>query len=171
MLCFSHAGLKLRLTSSPSKELSFDYVSAPFSLSLRSVDWVRLCSREATSPHVRLHQLQEEDSLSFFMSMLASIPATLALVLVNNQDGYELSERLSGSSEQGCPVPMVIVTRETGREMEMLLQENERAVEVKMDIATGGSKSNPSPHSLTGTYTMCVQLCQTIIWRARRIIV
>ena len=108
------------------------------------------------------------------MSMLASIPATLALVLVNNQDGYELSERLSGSSEQGCPVPMVIVTRETGREMEKLLQKNERAVEVKMDIATGGSKSNPSPansHSLTGTYTMCVQLCQTIIWRERRIIV
>ena len=158
------AGLKMRLTTAPSEEMAFDYISAPFSLSLRSVDWVRLCSCEATSPHVRLHQLREEDSLSFFMSMLASIPATLAVVLVNYRDGYDLSERLSGSSEQGCPVPMVVVTRETGREMERLLRENERAVELKMDIATG-SKSNPSPansHNLSGILYMSVYLCNVL---------
>ena len=162
------AGLKLRLQSSPSEELQFDYISAPFSLSLRSVNWVRLSHCEATSPHVRLHQLREEDSLSFFMSMLSSIPATLAVVLVNHRDGYELSERLGARSEGGCPVPMVVVTRETGRELERLLRENDRAVEVKIELA---SKTNPSPalsRSLSGiiytyyVFVVCIDTVRTM---------
>ena len=138
------SGLKLRLSSSPSQEFSFDYVSAPFSLSLRSVQWVGLTANEVTYQHVRLHRLTPEDSLSFFISQLSSIPATMAVVLVNCGEGYELSERLCVSSEEGCPVPMVVVTRESGREMERLLDENEREVEVMVEVAAG-SKSSGSP--------------------------
>ena len=120
-------------------------MSAPFSLSLRSVPWVDFTLGEATYPHVRLHQLKEEDSLSLFMSVLSSIPATLAVVLVNTRDNFDLAEKFARSdSEQGCPVPMLVVTKEAGREMTRIVAENDRNVEATVELGAG-SKSHPSP--------------------------
>ena len=156
-------GLKLRLTSSPSQEITFDYISPPFSVSLRLVNWVRLSAGEAISQHIRVHQLREEDSLSSFLSMLSSIPATMAVVLINYLDGFEVSERLCVGGEQESPVPMVVVTRESGREILRLLAENKRAVEAMVEVAPG-SKVNLSPSlsspSQSGTYTyVCIIHC------------
>lgn len=146
-ICVYHVGLKLRIKSSPDQEFGFDYASVPFSLSLRLVNWVDISSAEATYPHVRLHQLSEEDSLSFFMSMLASIPATLALVLINTRSNYNLNPSLTSSdNEQGCPVPMVVVTKETGREISRLLLENVRDIEAKVELVTRDLPS-PTPSS------------------------
>ena len=152
-------GLKLRVKSSPEKEFVFDYMSAPFSLSLRAVSWVDISCGEATYTHIRLHTLTGEDSLSFFMSMLSSIPSTLAVVLVNTHDGYELSQKLTSSdNEQGCPVPMVIVTKETGREIARLVEENAQDVEAMMEVVTAQSSPSLSSPGSRGTnvytYTM-----------------
>ena len=136
-------GLKVRLKSPSSQEYYFDYMSAPFSLSLRAVNWVDLSASEATYPHIRLHELSEDDSLAFFMSMLASIPATLAVVLTNTHDGFDLSKKF-GSEEDGCPVPMLVVTRETGREIARLIRENARAIEARVDLSPDAAKSHPS---------------------------
>ena len=148
-------GLKVRLKLSSSPlQYDFDYMSAPFSLSLRTVNWVDLTANEATYPHIRLHELKEDDSLSSFMSMLASIPATLAVVLINTQDSYDLSKKFN-SEEQGSPVPMLVVTKEAGRELLRLVQENARAIEASVDLSSGAKSysspalSSPSP---LGTY-------------------
>ena len=120
-------------------------MSAPFGLSLRLVPWVDLTLGEATYPHVRLHQLTEEDSLTLFMSVLASIPATLAVVLVNTHDDYELSKKFaSPDSEQACPVPMLVVSSKTGKEITRIVQENERDIEAMVELGAG-SKPNFSP--------------------------
>ena len=148
-------GLKVRLKLSSSPlQYDFDYMSAPFSLSLRMVNWVDLTANEATYPHIRLHELKEDDSLSSFMSMLASIPATLAVVLINTQDSYDLSKKFN-SEEQGSPVPMLVVTKEAGQELLRLVQENTRAIEASVDLSSGAKSysspalSSPSP---LGTY-------------------
>ena len=147
------SGLKVRLKSSASpQQYYFDYMSAPFSLLLRTVNWVDLTANEATYPHIRLHELKEDDSLSSSMSMLE--PATLAVVLINTQDSYDLSKKFN-SEEQGSPVPMLVVTKEAGRELLRLVQENTRAIEASVDLSSGAKSysspalSSPSP---LGTY-------------------
>ena len=138
------AGLKLKIKSDSGSQLyDFDYMSAPFSLSLRFVNWVDITNKEATYPHVRLHELSEEDSLSFFMSTMASIPATMAVVLINSQSGYDLGKKFN-SEEQGSPVPMVVVTKETGKELLRLVEENPRKVTVKVELSPN-AKPNSSP--------------------------
>ena len=154
----------MRLKSASSQLYEFDYMSAPFALSLRSVNWVDLTSGEATYPHIRLHELTEDDSLTFFMSMLASIPATLAVVLTNTHDGYDLSKKFSSSEEQGCPVPMLVVTRETGREIARLVQENVRAIEARVDLSPDAVKSHPSPAlSSPSPLGVCVCVCLCVV--------
>ena len=87
-----------------------------------------------------------DDSLPAFMAMLASIPATLAVVLINTHSGYELSQKLTSGSdnEQGSPVPMLVVGMESGSEIVKFLREHERDVEAKVELVTAGSKSYPS---------------------------
>ena len=157
--------MKLRLKSGEGEEFGFDYVSAPFSShSLRAVPWVDFTLGEATYPHIRLHQLTEEDSLSLFISVLASIPATLAVVLINTRDDHELRAKFaprSDSAEQGgCPVPMLVVTSETGREMMRILSENERNVEGTVELGAESKSqfspalSSPSPRGTTVKLTL-----------------
>ena len=154
-----HVGLKVRLKSPSSQQYDFDYMSAPFSLSLRAVNWVDLTAGEATYPHIRLHELTEDDSLTFFMSMLASIPATLAVILTNTHDGYDLSKKF-GSEEEGCPVPMLVVTKETGREIARLIGENARSIEARVDLSPDAVKSHPSPaFSSPSPLGVCVCVC------------
>ena len=138
------AGLKLKIESDSGSQLyDFDYMSAPFSLSLRFVNWVDISNKEATYPHVRLHELSQEDSLSFFMSTMASIPATMAIVLINTQSGYDLGKKFN-LEEQGSPVPMLVVTKETGKELLRLVEENPRKVTVKVELSPN-AKPNSSP--------------------------
>lgn len=141
--------MKVRSKLGASQQYDFDYTSAPVSLSLRPVNWVDLTTSEATYPHIRLHELNEDDSLSFFLSTLASIPATLLVVLINAHDGYELTKKFS-SEEQGSPVPMVVVTKKSGKELLRLVEENARSVEARVDLSPA-PKSQAGPISLSSS--------------------
>ena len=139
------SGLKVRPKLGPSQQYDFDYTSAPVSLSLQPANWVDLTTSEVTYPHIRLHELKEDDSLSF-LSTLASIPAMLLVVLINTHDGYKLSKKFR-SEEQGSPVPMVIVTQKSGKELLRLVGENARAVEARLDLS-------PAPKSQAGPFSL-----------------
>ena len=139
-------GLKLRVKSVPETQChNFNYSFGPFRQSLRSINWVDITGTETTYPHVRLHELQEEDSLSYFLSMMASIPATMAVILINSEDSYRLSDKFH-TEDQSPPVPMLVVTQETGRELLRLVRENPRQMEARVDLAPG---VNPQPTSPT----------------------
>ena len=64
--------------------------------------------------------------------MMASIPATMAVILINSEDSYRLSDKFH-TEDQSPPVPMLVVTQETGRELLRLVQENPREVKIKID--------------------------------------
>ena len=113
----------------------FDYVAAPFCASLRPVGWTDITTGEATYPHVRLYELtSKEDSLSFFMSTMASITATTAIVLVNARNDFKFSRKFR-TEEQTPSVPVVMVTKETGAELLALARENFREVEAMLELS------------------------------------
>ena len=130
--CVMHfSGLHLKV-GSPGVELYFEYGQGPFRQMVHSIPWTDLTTAETTYPHVRFHELKEEDSLSYFLSMMASIPATMAVILINSEDSYRLSDKFH-TEAQSPPVPMLVVTQETGRELLRLVRENPREVKIKID--------------------------------------
>ena len=131
LCCQSTVGLHVRVGLSGSEQC-FEYGLGPFQQAVHSQDWTSLTSTEATYPHIRLHQLREEDSLSNFLSTMASIPATMAVILVNSEDSYTLSSKFH-SEEQTPPVPMLVVTKETGKKILHLVEDHPRDVQIKID--------------------------------------
>ena len=157
--------MKIRLKSEATSSCrGFDYVAAPFSVSLRSVSWADLTTSEATYPHIRLYELRpgDDESLAFFMSTMASVTATMAIVLVNSENDFTFSRKLH-SEEQGPPVPVVMVTKETGTELLKLSRENFREVEAMVELSPdkkAQSISSPStPSSWAGTINVHVYTC------------
>ena len=85
-------GLQVRVSNknSPQKprKTSFDFVWAPFHQIPRAVAWQRLALHGTTFSHLRLHNLSDSDDLGDFLTLMSSIPSTLALVLVNTASHY-----------------------------------------------------------------------------------
>ena len=123
------AGLELHI-GKKLQSYRFDYGWGTFNQSsVRQFQKMPLTLYETTYTHVRLHKLTREDSLKFFMSMMASIPATMAVVLINFDNSYRLSEKFVSEGENAA-VPVVLVTNETGLQLMKLLEETPRDVEV-----------------------------------------
>ena len=120
-------GLEIHL-GNMSQSYRFDYSWGAFNQSVCPFQKMPLTLYEATFVHIRVHKLTQDDSLKLFMSMMASIPATMAIVLINFDNSYRLSEKFL-SEEQSSPVPVILVTNETGLELLKLLHENPRDVE------------------------------------------
>ena len=80
------------------------------------------------------------------MSIMGSIPATLAVVLVNFDDTFRLSEKFVSGEGESPPVPVILVTNETGSQLARLLEENPRDVKAVVHTMSRESAS-PSPIS------------------------
>ena len=150
------SGLQIQVSNKKEPQpLKFDFGWGAFSQSPRAIQWMPLTPTEATYQHIRLHELQEEDSLSDFLTTMASIPATMAVILINSEDSYRLSDKFH-TEDQSPPVSMLVVTQETGRELLRLVRENPREVEVKVEISFRGlstpnmlSSPNTPDHSMS----------------------
>ena len=81
--------------------------------------------------------------------MMASIPATMAVILINSENSYTLSSKFY-SEEQTPPVPMLVVTKETGGKLLQLVEDNPRDMEAKIELAPGQSSQITSPGSSVG---------------------
>ena len=97
------------------------------------------------------------------MSTMASVTATMAIVLVNSENNFTFSKKFH-SEEQAPPVPVVMVTKETGMELLKLSRENFREVEARVELSPDKNAqpiSSPStPSSWAGTCTCtCVCMC------------
>ena len=122
---------------------TFKFSMRSLSQSVPSINWTPLTTSETTFPHIRIHQLRADDSLSYFMATLSSIPAAMAIVLISPSTSHTLPGKY-GEGEEVCPpVPLLVVTRETGEELMTLVEEHPRVVEVKV-----GGANISRPHSL-----------------------
>ena len=87
--CDLLTGLQIQLNNKkPLPPACFDFTWAKFNQTPRSIDWRPLALQEVTFPHIRLHHLHDRDGLADFLSMMDSIPATLAVVLINTENDY-----------------------------------------------------------------------------------
>ena len=144
---YSVIGLHLKLTNQANPESRcFDYAWAACNQSARPLEWLGLTTSETTYQHIRLHELKKDDSLSYFMATLSSIPAARAMILVNSENSFRLSEKFD-SEDQIPPVPVLVVTKETGRELLKLVEANPREVEVKVEVSAAVVGKNASAQS------------------------
>ena len=139
----------MRVIGYPKLTRALDYSWATFNQSARPLDWIALTTTETTFQHVRLHQLTRDDSLSYFMATLSSIPAARGIILINADNTHLLSAKKlnlggGGGGEQCSPVPVLVVTREIGAELLMLVTEYPRDVEVKVDVSNGAMSTQSS---------------------------
>ena len=131
-------GLRIQLANKKEpRSLQFDFGWGAFNQPPRPIDWIPLTLKEATFQHIRLHRLEEDNNLSDFISAMDSIPATMAVILINSEDSYTLPARFY-SEEQTPPVPMLVVTKETGEKLMQLVEYNPRAVEAKVETSFQG---------------------------------
>ena len=150
--------LHVRVTGNPELSRDFEYSWAAFNQSARPLDWIALTTTETTFQHVRLHQLTRDDSLSYFMATLSSIPAARAIILINTENSHLLSAKKlnlggggGGGGEQCFPVPVLIVMKEMGAELLRLVAEYPRGVEVKVDVSNGAMSTQSSWSELAST--------------------
>ena len=66
--------------------------------------------------------------------MMHSIPATIAVVLVNMEDSYQLLEKFE-SEGQSLPAPVLVVSAETGKKLLKMMEQNPREVEMRVETA------------------------------------
>ena len=129
------ADLEVRVkTEAGFQRHSFKFSLGKLQQSLPSINWTPLTTSETTYQHIRIHELRADDSLSYFMATLSSIPAARAMILVNHSRSYELSAKFQ-SEEQCSPVPMLLVTQETGRELLRLVGDHQREVEARVGVS------------------------------------
>ena len=152
-------GLEIHL-GNMSQSYRFDYSWGSFNQSVHPFQKMPLTLYEATLVHIRLHKLTQDDSLKLFMSMMASIPTTMAIVLINFDNSYRLSEKFL-SEEQSSPVPVILVTNETGLELLKLLHENPRDVEATIHSQPPMIKEVEPPHckSFEVFYVLYIHVC------------
>ena len=105
---------------------------APFSESKEPIQWVNLAKCQVTFPNMLLHDLNEEDSMSFLVSTVESMPSTRALMLINTGNALDIDERFHPKGE-GPSVPTLAVTKATGDALHKLIEDYGRNVEVKVE--------------------------------------
>ena len=114
---------------------TFQFSLGDLSQTLPSINWVTLTSSETTFPHVCIYTLKDEDNLSSFLAKLSSIPAAKAMILVNPKSSYKLSMKFGTPSQKTLPIPVLVVTRETGSELLKLVEEHPQAVEMRVGVS------------------------------------
>ena len=142
---YIHTDLELRVKTAEMVTSSHKF---QFSLTSRqqplpTLNWLPLTTSETTYPHVRLFPLEDENGLSFFLDTLASIPATQALLVVNSTSDYELPAKFY--TRECPPLPLLIVTKETGRKVLQLMGGSPRR---RAEVRVGGVGDSERPHSI-----------------------
>ena len=84
--CFP-AGLHVRI-GLVGDVMDYEYAPGPYRQEIGDIDWVSLTTTETMYRHVRVHDLKREDSLSFFMSTMASTPAAIAVIFINSEEHF-----------------------------------------------------------------------------------
>ena len=106
----------------------------PFSDSRPHISYTSMTAHEVTFAHIRLYELSLEDSLSSFLSFLeslSSIPSTIAIVLINTEESYDLEERFNAYRGE-TPVPIVVVKRKAGLGLKTQLERHPRKVDARI---------------------------------------
>lgn len=72
-----------------------------------------------------------------FLEQLASIPATMAIVLINTEESYDLDAKFS-FQDKDVPVPVVVVKKKAGEGLLKMAERHARNIEANIQGEKGG---------------------------------
>ena len=89
--------------------------------SVQRMDWITITEQDdCPDQHILLHQLTKTTDLQVLM-VNADDSSAAALLLINNKNSYEIDRRYFPPGDTKWPVPMMVVTSDTGKKIKTLL--------------------------------------------------
>ena len=136
------AGLQVRSKGEETMQ-SFENLWLPVAQTPCPLNWTPLTKHEVTYSHIRCHWLQEGENvhipLNYLLASLDSCASTMALLIINTKNSYNIEASLPPESEMSN-FPILIVTSETGKALGSLLDagEVEAKIELPASLSVGG---------------------------------
>ncbi len=122
---------------------SLNYQWAPFSENPKPIPWIDITERDITYPHIRCYQIKTDgEDLPFLISTLESANHAVALILINNDNTYQIHPSLV-SQDWNVNFPILVIKFETGCFLKKLLKDHDRNAEAKVEAITQTAQSKP----------------------------
>ena len=124
--------------------------------SAQKMDWITITEQDdCPEEHIHLHQLTRSTDLQLLMATLDDSSAA-ALLLINTKNSYEIDGRYFPPGEIVWPVPVMVVTADTGKRVRSFVNDCQSGGEAEalVDI-------EPSPQlSEWGTSTLSTYILE-----------
>ena len=128
------AGLQIRsVDQQQGAAQSFTYKWSRVTDCAQPMDWIAITERDDyLEEHIRLYQLSRNSDLQLLMVTLDTSPAA-GLLLVNNKNTYDIDGKFFPPGEIGWPVPVMVVTSDTGKNIKALLEDLKGRAEARVE--------------------------------------
>ncbi len=135
------AGLHVRNSEEDTYQ-TFTYAWAPVTAEPQGFNWTSLNVQTVSHHHLQCHVLQEGYDLPMTIASLDSDSNALGLILCNTENSYNLSPELR-KGQTDWKIPVMVVTSESGRELQEILSKHPGKVEVEVLL----SPYTPAEHT------------------------
>ena len=124
---------------------SFTYAWSPWSPATeipQNIDWIDIRKDESTFPHIRCYWLsdEKEEQLTTVMACISDSASTVALILVNTTDGFEVDAKFLHPDEK-CGFPVAVVTNTVGKALSDIFMKHNREVQARMKFTSVAENS------------------------------
>ena len=117
---------------------SFTYALLPATEIPQNIDWIDFREDESVSPHIRCYWLCEgkEDELSTLMASIIDNAFTVALILVNTKNDFDIDAKFLPPNEK-CVFPVAVVQHTAGQTLrEILAKHKYRKVQARIETTS-----------------------------------
>lgn len=137
-VCENHyLGLQIRVKGGDILNYNFNYAWSPVTERPQTFDWIDIRKDESTSLHIRCYWLSDEreEELSTLMATTIDSASTVALILVNTKNDFEVDAKFLSPNEK-CVFPVAVVTHSVGQTLRGVFKNYDREVQAKMEITS-----------------------------------
>jgi len=137
-VCENHyLGLQIRVKGGDILNYNFTYAWSPVTECPQKFDWIDIRKDESTSLHIRCYWLSDEreEELSTLMATTIDCASTVALILVNTKNDFEVDAKFLSPNEK-CGFPVAVVTHSVGQILREVFKNYDREVQAKMEITS-----------------------------------
>ena len=100
-----------------------------------NIDWLPLSKLELDYPHIQCHLLHDQDDISVLTKHLGGNKNTVAVIVINTENSYQIDPK-HFPDEVKSPIPVLVVTPETGQMLNEALDQLKKVVKAKVEVAT-----------------------------------
>ena len=137
-LIFTISGLQIKVKGI-SSHYTFSYAWSPVAEHPPKIDWTDIREKESASPHIRCYWLSDgkEEEFSAFMANTVNFASTVALILVNTKNDFEVDDKFLPPNQR-YGLPIAIVVQSIGKRLRGIFMKHNRELQATMEM-------NPNP--------------------------